>query len=84
MTTPETISEIPEEESIRWWAKAEALGPTLEEWRASLAEAAPSNQLEALFESHAQGLTREDFEWMPQDDASEHDHYIYGFPKRNQ
>ncbi len=78
-----TILEIPDEQAIRWKARAEALGLTLEEWLASLAEAAAPSPLTELFEVHVQSLSDEDLAWMPHDGASEHDHYIYGLPKRN-
>lgn len=77
-----TIVEIPDAVAAGLRARAAALGLSLEEWLAVLAEEAPQDRLVALFERHVNSLSEADLAWMPRDGASEHDHYIYGLPMR--
>jgi hypothetical protein len=71
-------------------AKAEAEGLSLEAWIEKLAEPTPPNPLvERRLQAAAQiildsmrDIPPEIMATMPTDGASQHDHYIYGWPKR--
>jgi putative addiction module CopG family antidote len=57
-----------------------------EEHDAALEEPAPTNPPRApfwtAFTAQVHALPEEVFERLPEDGASEHDHYLYGAPKR--
>ena len=71
-------------------AKAAAAGLTLEAWLNKLASAEPSpppaeRPLQTAADivlSHMRKVPPEIMETMPKDSASQHDHYIYGWPKK--
>jgi hypothetical protein len=44
----------------------------------------PSRHISELIAERMKTLPSEVFERLPKDGASEHDHYLYGHPKRNQ
>jgi len=81
-----TVIEIPDEHAAALKAKAAAAGLTLEAWLSKLASIEPSDeplQTAADFVlSHMRKVPREIMATMPEDGASQHDHYIYGRPKR--
>jgi hypothetical protein len=88
-----TIELSPEqEEALR--TQAAARGLTVQEWLLQLAAERgpvetdlPGAQREPfwkVFLERVHSLPPEAFEGLPTDGASEHDHYLYGSPKRNQ
>lgn len=82
-----TVIEIPDEQAAALRAKAAAAGLTLEAWLKRLAETepAPEHPLQAAADiilSHMRCVPPEVLAKMPTDGASQHDHYIYGRPKR--
>jgi hypothetical protein len=85
-----TVIELPDEQAAALTAKAAAAGLTLEAWLKKLASAEPSRPsaerpLETAADivlSHMRKVPPEIMEAMPKDGASQHDHYIYGWPKR--
>jgi hypothetical protein len=88
-----TIIELPDEQAEALKAKAAAQGLTLEDWFKKLAlsdndpasaPAAPRRHISERIREIMSDVPREVFETLPKDGASEHDHYIYGTPKRNQ
>lgn len=79
--------EVPDEHIPALKAKAAAEGLTLEGWFRKLAEqeSACENPLQTAAEivlEHLRQVPSEVLETMPEDGASQHDHYIYGWPKR--
>ena len=84
------VIELPDEQAAALTAKAAAAGLTLEAWLNKLASAEPSTpssecplQTAAdIVLSHMRKVPPEIMETMPQDGASQHDHYIYGWPKK--
>lgn len=69
-------------------AKAAAEGLTLTEWIRKLADQSPraTERRRRISETIRENMSRvppEILATMPKDGASEHDHYIYGLPKRN-
>jgi hypothetical protein len=85
-----TVIELPDEQAAALTAKAAAAGLTLEAWLKKLASAEPSSpsverplQTAAdIVLSHMRKVPPEIMETMPKDSASQHDHYIYGWPKK--
>jgi LmbE family N-acetylglucosaminyl deacetylase len=67
-------------------AKAAAEGLSVEEWIQRLAEPRPADRpLETAAEiilSSMRDVPPEIMATMPRDGASQHDHYIYGWPKK--
>jgi hypothetical protein len=86
-----TIELSPEQESALR-AQAEAHGLSVQEWLLQLAGEVPrvdsqQEQQEPFWKKiidHVHSLPSEAFDGLPEDGASEHDHYLYGSPKRNQ
>lgn len=82
-----TVIELPDEQAAALKAKAAAEGLTLEAWLNQLARAGPSAEhplktaadivLDSMREVPAEIMAT-----MPKDGASQHDHYIYGWPKK--
>jgi hypothetical protein len=85
-----TIIELPDEQAAVLKAKANAAGLTLEAWLKQLAdtesEPAPAERplqtaadivLDCMRDVPAEVMGAQ-----PKDGASQHDHYIYGWPKR--
>ena len=82
-----TVIELPDEQAAALKAKAAAVGLTLEAWLKKLAAAEPSDEqpLQTAADivlSHMRNVPPEIMATMPKDGASQHDHYIYGWPKR--
>ena len=82
--------ELPDEQQAALIAKAKAQGMTVEEYaRQVLAqdlEAASPSRRRHISEIIRENMSRvppEIMATMPADGASQHDHYIYGLPKRN-
>jgi hypothetical protein len=79
--------EVPDEDVPALEAKAAAEGLTLEAWFKKLArqESRGGRPLETAAEivlGHLRRVPSEIMSAMPKDGASQHDHYIYGWPKR--
>ena len=82
-----TVIELPDEQAAALTAKAAAEGLTLEAWLNQLASAGPSAEhpLKTAAEivlDRMRNVPPEIMATMPKDGASQHDHYIYGWPKR--
>ena len=80
--------ELPDEEAAALKAKADAEGLSLAEWIRKLAEQSPSatrprRHISEIIRENMSRVPPEIMATMPKDGASEHDHYIYGLPKRN-
>jgi hypothetical protein len=81
-----TVIELPDDQAAALRAKA-AAGLTLEDWLNKLATGEPSGErpLQTAADivlSHMRNVPPEIMATMPKDGASQHDHYIYGRPKR--
>jgi hypothetical protein len=84
-----TRIELPDEQAAALKAKAAAEGLTLEAWLKKLAAAEPEPSAERPLQNVADivlgcmsNVPREIMATMPKDGASQHDHYIYGWPKK--
>jgi hypothetical protein len=85
-----TVIELADEDAAALEAKAAAVGLTLEAWLKQLAgtaeEAQPSvrplRHIADRILDNMKDVPREVMAKMPEDGASQHDHYIYGWPKR--
>jgi hypothetical protein len=81
---------LSDERAIALQAKAAAEGLSLEAWIEKLAEPAepqptaarPLQTAADIVLSHMRKVPPEIMATMPTDGASQHDHYIYGWPKR--
>ena len=78
---------VTDEQAAALRAKAAAAGLTLEAWLSKLASAelAAEHPLQTAADivlSHMRNVPPEVMANMPKDGASQHDHYIYGWPKR--
>lgn len=86
-----TVIELADEDAAALKAKAATAGLTLEAWLKQLAgtEENPSSTewpLQAAAEiilASMRDVPPEIMATMPEDGASQHDHYIYGWPKRD-
>jgi hypothetical protein len=82
---------LSDERAIALQAKAAAEGLSLEAWIEKLAELAepqapaarPLQTAADIVLSHMRKVPPEIMATMPTDGASQHDHYIYGLPKRD-
>ena len=82
-----TVIELPDEQAAALASKAAAAGRTLEAWLKKLASPEPSaeNPLQTAADivlARMRNVPPEIMATMPKDGASQHDHYIYGWPKR--
>ncbi|HTX38257.1 MAG TPA: hypothetical protein VME43_24685 [Bryobacteraceae bacterium] len=85
-----TVIRLPDEAAAALTAKAAAAGLTLEAWLKQLAGTAeekppaerPVQTAADIILSHMRNVPPEIMATMPKDGASQHDHYIYGWPKR--
>lgn len=80
--------ELPDEQAAALNAKAAAEGLSLAQWMRKLAEQSPSDtrprrHISEIIRENMSRVPPEIMATMPKDGASEHDHYIYGLPKRN-
>jgi hypothetical protein len=86
-----TVIELPDEQATALKAKAAAVGLTLEAWLKQLAgteeeTAGAERPLQTAAEiilASMRDVPPELMATMPTDGASQHDHYIYGWPKRD-
>jgi hypothetical protein len=80
---------LPDDQATALQAKAAAAGLSLEAWFQKLADAelpvaAGSLQAAAdLVLKEMRNVPAEAMAGMPEDGASEHDHYLYGWPKKD-
>jgi LmbE family N-acetylglucosaminyl deacetylase len=84
-----TVIELPDEQAAALRAKAAAAGLTLEAWLKRLAEAEGETLAEHPLRTAAdivldcmRHVPPEIMDTLPRDGATHHDHYIYGWPKR--
>ena len=82
-----TVIELPDEQAAALKAKAAAAGLTLEAWLNKLASAElsaerPLQTAADIVLARMRNVPPEIMATMPEDGASQHDHYIYGWPKR--
>ena len=85
-----TVIELPDEQAAALKAKANAAGLTLEAWLTQLADAereppAAARPLQTAADivlDCMRDVPAEVMAAQPKDGASQHDHYIYGWPKR--
>jgi hypothetical protein len=78
-----TVVEIPDERAAA--LKAKAAGLTLEAWLKQLANADAEHPLQTAADivlDCMRDVPAEVMAAQPRDGASQHDHYIYGWPKR--
>jgi hypothetical protein len=88
-----TIELSPDREAA-FRAQAQAAGLSVEQWLLRLAEQAElvhpqeqsldSRPIWEVILDNMKDVPAEEFAKLPKDGASEHDHYLYGHPKRNQ
>jgi hypothetical protein len=85
-----TVIQLPDEDAAALTAKARAAGLTLEAWLKQLARdddeppaGMPLETAADIVLSHMRKVPPEIMAAMPEDGASQHDHYIYGWPKRD-
>jgi len=87
--------QLSDEQAAALQAQAAHEGLTVDAWLQRLAEqyaqSQPSQSARTdqrpiwdVIADRMKGVPGEVFERLPQDGASEHDHYLYGSPKRNQ
>ncbi len=82
-----TVIELSDEQAAALNAKAAAEGLSLTEWLQQLAEQAkpasqPLRHIADIILENMKAVPAEIMATMPEDGASQHDHYIYGWPKR--
>jgi hypothetical protein len=85
-----TVIELPDEQAAALKAKAQAAGLTLEAWLKQLVDsdgktASAEHPLQTAADivlDCMRDVPAEIMAAMPKDGASQHDHYIYGWPKR--
>ena len=79
-----TVIELPDEQAAALKAKASAAGLTLEAWLQKLAaeQERPTRHIADVICENMQDVPPEIMAAMPTDGASQHDHYIYGWPKK--
>ena len=78
---------LSDEHATALQAKAAAEGLSLEQWLAQLAEKEksadpPHRHIADVIVENMRNVPPEIMATMPADGASQHDHYIYGWPKR--
>ncbi len=87
------ILELPDNKETALKAKAQARGVSAEQYVQQIvdhdleettpAPAAPHRHISEVIRERMSKIPAEDWKDLPTDGASEHDHYIYGLPKRN-
>ena len=84
------VIELPDDQAAALRAKATAAGLTLEDWLKRLASAgekplpsAPLQEIADAILENMKDVPGEIMATMPADGAAQHDHYIYGWPKRD-
>ena len=82
--------ELPEEQEAALKVRARAQGVSTEEYARQVLNQdlksadQPRRHISDVIREIMSDVPAEVFERLPRDGASEHDHYIYGSPKRNQ
>ena len=81
------LIDLPDEQAAALTAKAAQEGLTLEAWFKKLAEedspaGRPLQTAADIVLERMRNVPPETMAAMPKDGASQHDHYIYGWPKR--
>jgi hypothetical protein len=86
-----TVIELTDEQAAALKAKAEAAGLSLEAWLKQLAGGEEESSAERPLQTaadiilaHMRKVPPEIMATMPKDGASQHDHYIYGWPKKEE
>ena len=84
-----TVIELPDEQAEVLKAKAAAEGLSLEAWLQKLAQeerpaSPPQQHIADVILKNMRDVPPEVMARMPQDGASQHDHYIYGWPKKEE
>jgi hypothetical protein len=82
-----TVIELPDEQAAALKAKANAAGLTLEAWLNKLAAEEPPAErpLQTAADivlSRMRNVPPDIMATLPKDGASQHDHYVYGWPKK--
>jgi plasmid stability protein len=82
-----TVIELPDDQAAALKARAAAEGLSLKAWLNKLADAEPAAErpLQTAADivlASMRNVPAEIMATMPKDGASQHDHYIYGWPKR--
>jgi hypothetical protein len=87
---PMTLTiDLPDEEIQALAAKARAMGISAEQYARQVLEhdlepaRQPRRHISEVIRDNMRKVPPEILAAMPKDGASEHDHYIYGLPKRN-
>jgi hypothetical protein len=79
---------LPDEQEAALQARAQSQGLSAEQYAQQMLvhpqEASASEPFWKAFTRRMHSLPDEVFEHLPTDGASEHDHYLYGSPRRNQ
>jgi plasmid stability protein len=82
------IIHLPDEQEAALKERAQSQGLSAEEYAQQVLvhelEASSSEPFWKAFTRRMHSLPDEVFEHLPTDGASEHDHYLYGSPRRNQ
>ena len=81
--------ELPEAQTAALTAKAQASGLSAEQYAQQVLEEnltikPESRHISEVIAEIMADVPPEEFAKLPKDGASEHDHYLYGHPKRNQ
>jgi len=83
---PLTI-DLPEEEVLALAARARERGISAEQYARSVLEhdlrSEPRRHISQVIRENMRSVPADVLESLPADGAGEHDHYIYGLPKRN-
>ena len=84
-----TVIELPDEQAAMLKAKAAAEGLSLEAWLQKLAQeerpaGPPQRHIADVILENMRDVPLEVVARMPRDGASQHDHYIYGWPKKEE
>jgi hypothetical protein len=87
-----TVIELPDDQVAALTAKAAAQGLSLAEWfknmatdepaKANAASAKPLQTAADIVVARMRNVPSEIMATMPKDGATQHDHYIYGLPKK--
>jgi len=82
-----TVIELSDEQAAALKAKAASQGLSLEAWLQQLAEqgrpaSLPHRHIADVILENMQDVPPEIMASMPKDGAGQHDHYIYGWPKK--
>jgi hypothetical protein len=84
-----TVIKLPDEQAAVLRAKAAAEGLSLEAWLKKLAQepqsaTQPQRHIADIIVENMRDVPPEIMNRMPRDGATQHDHYIYGWPKKEE